>query len=123
MSLFLFYFTPVGLIVWISLAMWHMRRQHQIREKSAALYYLLLAQDAIGLAADVAGNYTWASVILLDCPRMDRREITISQHMSRINEDDKRFPPASVRQRWSRFVARNVCRQLNKLEKDGKRHC
>ena len=33
----LFYFTPVGLTLWIIVAMWHMRRQHQIREKSTAL--------------------------------------------------------------------------------------
>jgi len=118
----LFFYTPVGLVLWIVLAMWHLRRRHQIREKSTVLYYALLVPDGLGFIADVLANYTWASVILLDLPRLDRREITISQHMGRINEDNKRFPSVSVRQTWSRFVARNVCGWLNKLDPSG-HHC
>jgi hypothetical protein len=136
MTLFLFYFTPVGLIVWISLAMWHMRRQHQIREKSPVLYYVLIVQDAIGLAADVAGNYTWASVILLNCPRpplfrdkythklrWTTKEITISQHMKRINDAWVDIAEPTLHDRYTHAISSAVCRKLNKLEKDGKRHC
>jgi len=131
-TLFLFYFTPVGLIVWIALAMWHMRRQHQIRDKSAVLYYVLIVQDAIGLAADVAGNYSWASAVLANWPRRPirrdagkwrRGEPTISEHMKRINDTWIDIAEPTLHDRYTHAISSFVCRKLNTLEKDGKRHC
>ena len=133
MTLFLFYFTPVGLIAWIAVAMWHMRRQHQIREKSPVLYYVLIVQDAIGLVADVAGNYTWASAVLANLPRRPfyrdadgkwrRGEPTISEHMKRINDAWVDIADPTLHDRYTHAISSSVCRKLNKLEKDGKRHC
>lgn len=136
----LFFYTPVGLILWIVLAMYHMRRQHQIREKNTALYYLLLFQDYVGVVADVAANYSWFSVFLLNCPRKpwkrengklkwDTDEITMSQHMERINDAWVEIETPSIRQWWAHFVSSSICRQLNKLEVidketgERKKHC
>jgi len=113
----LFFYTPIGLALWIVVAMWHLRRRHQIREKSSLLYYGLLVIDGIGYIADVLANYTWFSVFLLDCPRLDRREITISQHMKRIRKTiGKRKGYLSAGEVWSLAVSDFICKRLNKLE-------
>lgn len=125
------------LFAWFHLAMWHLSRRHQIREKSSALYYGLLAVDAVGYVADVLANFSWASALLLDLPaspfqrdaagrwRFSTRELTVSQHMHNINSYwDKVLVHASPtrRQRWSHWLASEVCSYLNRRDPDG-HHC
>ena len=107
-----------ALVGWIVVALWHLRRQHQIREKSTILYYFLLLIDGTGFIGDIVANYTWASVILWDMPRLDRREITISQHMARIREERM----SGKYGWWTLWVCDKVCNWLNKMDPTG-HHC
>ena len=112
----------ISMLAWITVVMWHLRRQHQIREKSTILYYVLLVFDGIGYVADILANYTWASLILVDMPRFTKRELTLSQHMGRINDTWVDTYHPTIRQRWAHWVSSKVCGWLNSMDPTG-HHC
>ena len=117
----LFFYTPIGMVLWITLAMYHLRRRHQIREKAPVLYWFLLIPDGLGYVADVLANYTWASVILWNRPRFRKDELTISQHMARIQRE---WLAAGAWHdgSYSFSIAFRVCNWLDKLDPSGD-HC
>lgn len=138
--LMLIYGNPFVMAGWIVVAMYHMRRKTQIRDKSKAMYYILLIPDVLGFIADVMANWTWAIIVLLDRPRFGvkgysfkvegfkgllsrlGRELTISKHMERINDEWIDNANPSTRQKWGHLVASTVCRYLDMIDPSGY-HC
>jgi len=133
--LMLIYGNPFVMFGWFIAAMYSIKRQHKIREKSSIFYYLLLLFDGIGLVADVMANYSWASILMLDPPGIpfrrnkDKRweiymlrEITVSKHMERINDSWVDNPDPSTREKWAHLVSSSVCKILNRFDPSG-HHC
>lgn len=103
------------LFVWFLIAMFFLRRRHQLREKLGPVYYVIVGIVMGGLPLDVF--FQWfplcSPLIFLEFTP----NITFSKRMERYRENPKY--KATWRMRWANFICERI---LNPFDPT-KHHC
>ena len=103
----------VILFIWFLIAMWFMRRRHQLRERLGQFYYIIVGIVLGGLILDVIFQWTFAIVIFLEVTP----NITFSKRMERYRDNPKY--KGTWRMRWADYICEHI---LNPYDPEG-HHC
>ncbi|HAR45566.1 MAG TPA: hypothetical protein DCS05_05165 [Nitrospiraceae bacterium] len=104
----------VALFVWFLVAMYYLRRRHELRTRTGLAYWLLVAAILPGVAFDVIYNWTIGVLLFMDITP----DLTLSQRLARY----RKAPIGEVgyrRKRWADWICENL---LNPYDPKG-RHC
>jgi len=105
--------TTLCLFVWFLIAMYFLRRRHELRTRAGLAYWLLVATVVPGIAFDIAYNWTFGIIIFRDITP----DLTLSKRMERYREALKY--KATWRMRWADWICEHL---LNPYDPKG-RHC
>jgi hypothetical protein len=108
-----FVYSTVGLFLWFIVAMYFLRRRHELRTRRGLGYWLLVASIVPGIMFDVVYNWTFGVVVFLDVTR----DFTLSSRLKRYR--DSLEYKGTWRMRWADWICEHL---LNPYDPKG-RHC
>jgi hypothetical protein len=103
----------VVLLIWFFIAMFTLRRKHQLRSKLGPVYYVLVMVVLGGLILDLLYQWTVAIVYFMEVTP----NLTLSKRLERYRDMPKY--KGTWRQKHAKFICENI---LNKYDPDG-HHC